>query len=147
VRRETPSVRYFTLTTAEEATATADWFVFQAFNLVPSLTPEQNITLPLRLARRGLGRAWFGEVAEWPGIADRLGHRPGQLSGGQQQRVAIARALITRLAVVFADEPTGRRSARERPFGPTPGRLPGRASEVVLLALCCCAAPARWRCR
>jgi len=96
--------------------------LFQAFNLVPSLTPEQSITLPLRLARRGLGRAWFGEVAEWPGIADRLGHRPGQLSGGQHQRVAIARALITRLAVVFADEPTGRRSAHVSGHS---GRRPG----------------------
>jgi putative ABC transport system ATP-binding protein len=82
-------------------------FVFQAFNLVPSLTAEQNITLPLRLARRGLDHAWLGEVAERLGIVDRLGHRPGQLSGGEQQRVAIARALITRPAVVFADEPTG----------------------------------------
>ena len=81
--------------------------MFQASNLVPSLTAEQNITLPLRLARRGLDRAWFGEVVERLGIVDRLGHRPGQLSGGQQQRVAIARALIIRPMVLFADEPTG----------------------------------------
>jgi putative ABC transport system ATP-binding protein len=82
-------------------------FVFQAFNLIPALSAEQNVALPLRLAGRrprpGEVRAMLGEV----GLADRAGHRPDELSGGQQQRVAIARALVTRPAVLFADEPTG----------------------------------------
>ncbi|WP_425830880.1 ABC transporter ATP-binding protein [Streptomyces fractus] len=82
-------------------------FVFQAFNLMPSLTVEQNITLPLRLAGRRPDRAWLANVVERVGLADRTGHRPGELSGGQQQRVAIARALVTRPEVVFGDEPTG----------------------------------------
>ena len=82
-------------------------FVFQAFNLVPSLTVEQNITLPLRLSRTRPDKAWLTEVVARVGLADRTGHRPGQLSGGQQQRVAIARALVTRPDVVFGDEPTG----------------------------------------
>ncbi|WP_243722462.1 ABC transporter ATP-binding protein [Actinomadura sp. 7K507] len=82
-------------------------FVFQAFNLVSSLTVEQNITLPLRLSRTGVDKAWLAEVIARVGLADRAGHRPAQLSGGQQQRVAIARALVTRPEVVFGDEPTG----------------------------------------
>ncbi|GAA5030745.1 ABC transporter ATP-binding protein [Streptomyces siamensis] len=82
-------------------------FVFQAFNLVPSLTVEQNITLPLRLQGRRTDRAWFGEIVARVGLADRLRHVPSQLSGGQQQRVAIARALVNRPEVIFADEPTG----------------------------------------
>ncbi|MFD7406752.1 ABC transporter ATP-binding protein [Streptomyces sp. NPDC059866] len=82
-------------------------FVFQAFNLLPSLTVEQNITLPLRLERRRPDREWLREIVARVGLSDRLGHVPGELSGGQQQRVAIARALITRPEVVFADEPTG----------------------------------------
>ncbi|WP_214413917.1 ABC transporter ATP-binding protein [Sphaerisporangium fuscum] len=82
-------------------------FVFQAFNLVSSLTVLENITLPLRLAGVRPDRAWLGEIVERVGLAGRTGHRPAQLSGGQQQRVAIARALVTRPEVVFGDEPTG----------------------------------------
>jgi putative ABC transport system ATP-binding protein len=82
-------------------------FVFQAFNLVPSLTAAQNITLPLRLAKRRPDAAWLGEVIERVGLTHRVDHKPGELSGGQQQRIAIARALVGRPTVVFADEPTG----------------------------------------
>src|SRR4051794_25099199 len=82
-------------------------FVFQAFNLMPSLTVAQNIGLPVRLDGRRPKRSDVREAAERVGLADRLRHRPGQLSGGQQQRVAIARALIARPEIVFADEPTG----------------------------------------
>jgi putative ABC transport system ATP-binding protein len=82
-------------------------FVFQAFNLMPSLTVAQNIGLPLRLDGRRARRAEVREVASRVGLGDRLRHRPSQLSGGQQQRVAIARALVARPAVLFADEPTG----------------------------------------
>jgi putative ABC transport system ATP-binding protein len=82
-------------------------FVFQAFNLMPSLTVAQNISLPLRLDGRRLRRSEVREAAARVGLGERLRHRPSQLSGGQQQRVAIARALVTRPEVVFADEPTG----------------------------------------
>jgi putative ABC transport system ATP-binding protein len=82
-------------------------FVFQAFNLVPTLTARENITLPLDIAGRDVDQAWFDEVVTTVGISDRLTHRPSQLSGGQQQRVAGARALVSRPEIVFADEPTG----------------------------------------
>ncbi len=82
-------------------------FVFQAFNLVPTLTAEENILLPLRLGRRDPDADWMDSVVTSLGLADRLGHRPAELSGGQQQRVAVARALITRPQLVFGDEPTG----------------------------------------
>jgi putative ABC transport system ATP-binding protein len=82
-------------------------FVFQAFNLVPVLTAEENIMLPLTLAGRKPDREWLDQLIAAVGLGDRLRHRPAELSGGQQQRVAVARALIHRPAVVFADEPTG----------------------------------------
>jgi putative ABC transport system ATP-binding protein len=82
-------------------------FVFQSFNLLPSLTAAQNVALPLRLAGRRPSRGAVREALERVGLAERAGHRPSQLSGGQQQRVALARALITRPTVLFADEPTG----------------------------------------
>ncbi len=82
-------------------------FVFQAFNLVPSLTAEENITLPLDIARKKVDREHFDRVVDAVGLRDRLKHRPAELSGGQVQRVACARALMGQPAVVFADEPTG----------------------------------------
>jgi putative ABC transport system ATP-binding protein len=87
-------------------------FVFQAFNLVPTLTARENIALPLTLAGRKPDPEWFDEVIATVGLGDRLGHRPSELSGGQQQRVAVARALASRPAVVFADEPTGNLDSR-----------------------------------
>jgi putative ABC transport system ATP-binding protein len=82
-------------------------FVFQSFNLVPTLTAGENITLPADLAGVKVDEAWFGHLVEQLGIADRLSHRPVEMSGGQQQRAACARALINRPDLVFADEPTG----------------------------------------
>ena len=82
-------------------------FVFQAFNLVPTLTARENITLPLDIAGRDVDEAWFDEVVDTIGLRDRSTHRPSELSGGQQQRVAGARALVSRPEIVFADEPTG----------------------------------------
>ncbi len=82
-------------------------FVFQAYNLIPTLTAEENITLPMDIAGRDVDRGWFDQVVDTIGIRDRLRHRPTELSGGQQQRVAGARALVSKPEIIFADEPTG----------------------------------------
>jgi putative ABC transport system ATP-binding protein len=93
-------------------------FVFQAYNLVPTLTAEENIVLPLGLAGQKPDQAWVDEVVKTVHLGDRLTHRPSELSGGQQQRVAVARALVSKPAIIFADEPTG--------------NLDSRASEEIL---------------
>ncbi|SJN20908.1 Methionine ABC transporter ATP-binding protein [Luteococcus japonicus LSP_Lj1] len=82
-------------------------FVFQSFNLLPTLTAKQNILLPLELAGKKPDQAFFSQLVDSLGLTERLNHRPSELSGGQQQRVAVARAMITRPDVIFADEPTG----------------------------------------
>lgn len=87
-------------------------FIFQQFNLLPTLTARENITLPLSIAGRRVDRRWFDTVVDTIGLADRLEHYPSQLSGGQQQRVACARALVSRPQVIFADEPTGNLDSR-----------------------------------
>jgi putative ABC transport system ATP-binding protein len=87
-------------------------FVFQFFNLLPMLTAEENIVLPVRLAGQKVDNAWVDEIMGKVGLDDRRDHRPAQLSGGQQQRVAIARALVSRPTVMFADEPTGNLDSR-----------------------------------
>jgi putative ABC transport system ATP-binding protein len=96
-------------------------FIFQFFNLIPVLTAEENIVLPLSIAGRKVDADWERQLVDTVGLGDRLTHRPAELSGGQQQRVAVARALISKPAVVFADEPTG--------------NLDSRASEEVLTLL------------
>jgi putative ABC transport system ATP-binding protein len=96
-------------------------FVFQFFNLIPVLTAEENVLLPLSIAGRKPDAEWFDRLIDTVGLRDRLTHRPAELSGGQQQRVAVARALASRPAVVFADEPTG--------------NLDSKASEEVLRLL------------
>jgi len=87
-------------------------FIFQAYNLLPTLTAAENITLPLALAGRRPDPAWFDLVVDVVGLGDRLGHRPAELSGGQQLRVAAARALVSRPEIIFADEPTGNLDTR-----------------------------------
>jgi putative ABC transport system ATP-binding protein len=87
-------------------------FVFQAFNLIPTLTAGENITLPLDIAGRDVDQGWFDTVVKTVGLSDRLHHRPAELSGGQQQRVAGARALVSRPEIIFADEPTGNLDSR-----------------------------------
>ncbi|NJC22734.1 putative ABC transport system ATP-binding protein [Arthrobacter pigmenti] len=87
-------------------------FVFQSFNLIPTLTAEQNITLPVALAGGSVDREWLTQICTILGLTDRLTHRPHELSGGQQQRVAVARALLTRPDVIFGDEPTGNLDSR-----------------------------------
>ncbi len=87
-------------------------FVFQSFNLIPTLTAEQNITLPVALAGGQVDREWLNQICTILGLTDRLTHRPHELSGGQQQRVAVARALLTRPDVIFGDEPTGNLDSR-----------------------------------
>jgi putative ABC transport system ATP-binding protein len=87
-------------------------FVFQAFNLVPTLTAGENITLPMDLAGAKPDQAWVDQVIDTVNLRDRLGHRPSELSGGQQQRVAVARALASRPQIIFADEPTGNLDSR-----------------------------------
>jgi putative ABC transport system ATP-binding protein len=82
-------------------------FVFQAFNLIPTLTGEENITLPIRIAGNEPDRAWMDQVVDILAIRDRLSHRPTEMSGGQQQRVAAARALVSRPDIIFGDEPSG----------------------------------------
>jgi putative ABC transport system ATP-binding protein len=87
-------------------------FIFQAFNLVPTLTAEENILLPLLLGSQKPDQAWENEVVDSLGLGDRLHHRPEELSGGQQQRVAVARALVAQPEIIFADEPTGNLDSR-----------------------------------
>jgi putative ABC transport system ATP-binding protein len=87
-------------------------FVFQFFNLLPTLTAEENITLPMRVAGERVDDEWLDEVIASVGLAERRRHRPSQMSGGQQQRVAIARAMLARPTVMFADEPTGNLDSR-----------------------------------
>ncbi|WP_333762393.1 ABC transporter ATP-binding protein [Streptomyces sp. IBSBF 2390] len=87
-------------------------FIFQAFNLLPTLTALENITLPMDIAGRKPDKAWLNQVIEMVGLSGRLSHRPAQLSGGQQQRVAVARALASKPEIIFGDEPTGNLDSR-----------------------------------
>ncbi|MFM8267450.1 MAG: ABC transporter ATP-binding protein [Ilumatobacteraceae bacterium] len=95
-----------------ELRRTSIGFIFQAYNLVPTLTAYENITLPLLLGGQRGDQQWIDNVIDTVGLRDRLSHRPSELSGGQQQRVAVARALATRPTIIFADEPTGNLDSR-----------------------------------
>jgi putative ABC transport system ATP-binding protein len=95
-----------------ELRRTAVGFIFQAYNLVPTLTAEENITLPLLLGGTKGDQTWIDNVIDTVGLRDRLRHRPSELSGGQQQRVAVARALASQPTIIFADEPTGNLDSR-----------------------------------
>ncbi len=110
-------------------------FIFQSYNLLPTLTAEENITLPLTIGGRKPDPDWMAQVIDILGLADRLSHRPSQLSGGQQQRVACARALVSQPEVTFADEPTGnldsRSSAEVLRFLQSSVRLPGQSVVMV----------------
>jgi putative ABC transport system ATP-binding protein len=110
-------------------------FVFQAFNLLPALTVQDNVTLPLRLAGRRPKAAFVRQVLDQVGLDERRRHLPGELSGGQQQRVAIARALVTRPAVLFADEPTGALDTRTagEVLGLLRGSVDGAGQTVVMV--------------
>jgi putative ABC transport system ATP-binding protein len=100
-------------------------FIFQFFNLLPMLSAEENVLVPLRIAGREPDAGWYSDLIRKVGLEDRLTHRPSELSGGQQQRVAIARALVSRPTVVFADEPTGNLDSR------TSGEILGLLREAV----------------
>jgi putative ABC transport system ATP-binding protein len=110
-------------------------FVFQAYNLIPTLTAKENITLPLDIAGRDVDQAWFDEVIETTGLGDRLSHKPTELSGGQQQRVAGARALVSRPEIVFADEPTGNLDSRssEELLGFLRGAVSDHGQTIVMV--------------
>src|SRR5918912_1171923 len=105
-------------------------FVFQSFNLVPSLTAVENITLPLALAGKHPEQAWLDELVATLGLGDRLRYRPEELSGGQQQRVAVARALAARPEIVFADEPTGNLDSRAGHLPAVDGGLRSRGAAL-----------------
>jgi len=110
-------------------------FVFQAFNLVPTLSAEENILLPHRLAGRTPDREWFDQVVSRVGLGERLGHRPSELSGGQQQRVAVARALVGRPDLIVADEPTGNldSAAGEEVLGLFNGAVRSHQQSIVMV--------------
>ena len=103
-------------------------FVFQSFNLVPTLTAAENITLPIAIAGRRPDKQWLRTVIDTLGIGDRLGHRPAELSGGQQQRVAVGRALAARPEIIFGDEPTGNLDSRSS--GEVLGMLRGSVDDL-----------------
>src|SRR3546814_11598896 len=102
-------------------------FIFQSFNLIPTLNAMENITLPMDLAGRKPDQGWLDSIVGTVGLGDRLTHRPSELSGGQQQRVAVARALAARPKIIFTDEPTGNLDSPPGPDIPQNGRASRRA--------------------